>query len=253
MKIKTDYNKIASAYDERYKSSYLTEVEKSLLNSASESNVKSILEVGCGTGRWLRALTTLNKKLFGLDYSQEMLKIASEAQRDLFLTNAEACMLPFSKYSFDMIFCINAIHHFPDKEKFFSEAVESLKANGILCIYGVDPHIDKNWYVYDYFDDLYEKDLERFPSLIETKRLCKMYGLDVEKQIIVEKVCDERIGYEVFTDPFLQKHMNSQLANLSEKEYQKGIEKINHKISVEPETKFITDIKFYLTKARKEF
>ncbi|BDQ03626.1 class I SAM-dependent methyltransferase [Ignavibacterium sp.] len=252
MELKTNYNKIASAYDERYKSNYLTEVEKSLLSIASDKNIHSILEVGCGTGRWLRALSSHSKKLVGLDYSIGMLKVAATGQCDLVLINADACKLPFAKNSFDMIFCINAIHHFPNKELFFSEATATLTQNGIICIYGVDPQIDKDWYVYDYFNDVYEKDLERFPSLKETKQLCELFGLRIEEQMIVEKVYSERIGNEVFSDPFLKKHMNSQLANLSEEEYQEGIERIKHKISVEPETKFITDIKFYLTKARKE-
>ncbi|AFH47744.1 SAM-dependent methyltransferase [Ignavibacterium album JCM 16511] len=252
METKTDYNKIASAYDERYKSNYLPKVEESLLSIASEKSIRLILEAGCGTGRWLKALTSLNKKLFGLDYSIGMLKVADTEQYDLMLINADACKLPFAKNSFDMIFCINAIHHFPNKELFFSEATATLSQNGIICIYGVDPQIDKDWYVYDYFNEVYEKDLERFPSLKETKKLCELFGLRIEEQMIVEKVYSERIGDEVFSDPFLKKHMNSQLANLSDEEYQKGMERIKYNISVEPETKFITDIKFYLTKARKE-
>ncbi len=251
MNSKTNYNQIASVYDERYKSKYLTGVEQSLLSIVSDQKIKSILEVGCGTGRWLKALTSLNKKLFGLDYSIEMLKIAAAEHKKLSLTNADACRLPFLKNTFDMIFCINAIHHFQNKEKFISEAFESLTADGIICIYGVDPHIDKGWYIYEYFENVYEKDLVRFPLLSETKRLCEMIGLHFEEQTIVDYVYTERVGKEVFSDPFLKKHMNSQLANLSEEEYQKGIERIKHKISVEPETIFITDIKFYLTKARK--
>lgn len=252
MEIKTNYNKIASSYDERYSVNYLTRVEASLLNIAADKNILSILEVGCGTGRWLKALKHLKKKLCGLDYSLEMLKIANCEKGNFHLTNADATKLPFFKESFDMIFCINAIHHFPDKEKFFSEANNSLSENGIICIYGVDPHVDKNWYVYDYFDKVYQSDLKRFPSLKETKKLCEMFGFKLENQSIVEEVYSERSGNEVFSDPFLKKNMNSQLANLSDEEYREGINRLKRKISLDPEAKFITDIKFYLTKARKD-
>ena len=119
MEIKTDYNKIASSYNERYSVNYLTEVEKSLLNTASDNNIKTILEAGCGTGRWLNSLNKLNKKLFGLDYSIQMLRIAKSEISETELVNADACYLPFNENSFDMIFCINAIHHFPDKQNFF--------------------------------------------------------------------------------------------------------------------------------------
>jgi len=79
-----------------------------------------------------------------------------------------------------------------------------------------------------------------------------MLGLISEQQSVVEEVYSARTGDEVFSDPFLKKNMNSQLANLSEEEYQEGINKIKRIIALEPKTKFITDIKFYLTKARKE-
>lgn len=219
MELKTNYNQTASEYDERYKSNYLTGVEQNLLSIASDKMIRSILEVGCGTGRWLKALNSLNKKLFGLDYSIEMLKIAAAEHKKLSLTNADACRFPFLKNTFDMIFCINAIHHFSNKDKFISEAFESLTADGIICIYGVDPHIDKSWYLYEYFDNVYEKDLLRFPSLSETKSLCEMIGLHIKEQKIVEEVYTERVGKEVLSDPFLKKHMNSQLANLPEEEY----------------------------------
>lgn len=251
MEIKTNYNEIALTYDERYKVNYLTEVEQSLLSIASENNVYKILEAGCGTGRWLKSLHKLNIKLFGLDYSIQMLKIANDTNDIEGFVNADASNLPFKNNSFNMIFCINAIHHFPDKKKFFSDAASCLNVNGLLCIYSVDPHIDKNWYVYDFFDGVYEKDLIRFPSLNETKNFCAMFNLQIEEQILVERVYNSRTGDEVFSDPFLKKNMNSQLANLTEEEYNNGIEKIKQKIIYQPDKKFITEINFYLTKARK--
>lgn len=251
MNIKTDYNNIAKSYNERYTVNYLNRIEKSLLDIASNHKIFSILEAGCGTGRWLNALSGLNKNLFGLDYSFGMLKIASSENRISNLVNGNACFLPFSEHSFDMIFCVNAIHHFPYKEKFFSEAYKVLSKNGVLCIYGVDPYADKNWFVYDYFDNVYEKDLERFPSLGKLRILCNRFNLIPDEQSVIEHIYIERTGEEVFADPFLKKNMSSQLANLTDEEYRHGINKIRYQINKEPNTKFTTDIIFYLTKAHK--
>lgn len=180
-----------------------------------------------------------------------MLKIANDATDIDGLVNADASNLPFNNNSFDMLFCINAIHHFPDKKNFFSNAACCLNVNGVLYIYSVDPHIDKNWYVYDFFDSVYENDLMRFPSLDEIKNYCEIFNLHVEEQILVERVYNSRTADEVFSDPFLKKNMNSQLANLTEEEYNDGIEKIKQKIVHQPDDKFITEINFYLTKAKK--
>lgn len=251
MEVKTNYNKIASSYNKRYIVNYLTDVEKSLLSTASDNNIKKILEAGCGTGRWLKSLSRLNKKLFGLDFSIQMLKIAKSEISETGLVNADACHLPFNDNSFDMIFCVNAIHHFPDKKYFLSEVYRCLDSTGILCIYGVDPHIDKNWYVYDYFDGVYENDLLRFPSLTDIKELCEVVNLQIEEQIVVERIYNSRKGEEVFSDPFLRKNMNSQLANLTDEEYNYGIEKIKEQINKQPDTTFVTEINFYLNKAIK--
>ena len=61
----------------------------------------------------------------------------------------------------------------------------------------------------------------------------------------------ERIGTEIFCDPFLEKHNTSQLANLSDEEYEKGIEKIKKQIERNPETVFKTSVIFYLVSAKK--
>lgn len=252
MRTKTDYNSIARSYNERYTVNYLRKIEDSLLKISSDESIFSILEVGCGTGRWLNAIYDLNKNVFGLDYSFKMLSVATENNKNINLVNADASFVPFRDESFDMIFCINAIHHFPDKEAFFQNAYNLLRNNGIVCIYGVDPHIDKDWYVYEYFDKVYENDLKRFPSLKTLTNLCHKYNFKIAEQIVVEKIYIDKIGKDVFSDPFIKKNMNSQLANLSDEEYQSGIEKIKQQIKNNPETSFLTDIKFYLTKAIKK-
>lgn len=78
-----------------------------------------------------------------------------------------------------------------------------------------------------------------------------MFNLQIEEQSLVEQVYNSRKGDEVFSDPFIRKNMNSQLANLSDEEYDYGIEKIKHQIIKQPDTTFVTEINFYLTKVRK--
>ncbi len=151
-----------------------------------------------------------------------------------------------------MIFCVNAIHHFPDKEKFIAECKRTLTSNGMIAVFGVDPHIDKDWYVYDYFDSVYENDLKRFPSTDQLKNILQDLKFEMIENRIVEKVFNQRTGKDVFNDPFLQKNHSSQLANLSDEEYQKGIDKIKKQIEKNPETVFTTSVIFYLTSAKKK-
>jgi ubiquinone/menaquinone biosynthesis C-methylase UbiE len=249
---KTDYAKIAATYNKRYVENYFPDIETSLKSLIKFNGYKTILEAGCGTGRWISSLENENKKVFGLDYSVDMMKIPKSEKSYLNFVNADAVHIPFKDNFFDLIFCVNAIHHFPDKENFIDESKRSLTNNGMLAVFGVDPHIDKDWYVYDYFDSVYENDLNRFLSLELLKRLLEAKKfVDIEIKVI-EEVHNERIGKDVFNDPFLDKHHCSQLANLSDEEYQKGIDKIKNQSEKSPKTVFKTSVIFYLVSAKKK-
>lgn len=250
---KTDYGRIAGTYNKRYEANYLLNVENELKNLIVINNHQNILEAGCGTGRWIKSLYEENLNVFGLDYSFEMLKISKENNLKLKVINADADFIPAKNNYFDLIFCVNAIHHFPDKELFIKESFRILKSTGTIAVFGVDPHKDKDWYVYKYFDGVYENDLKRFPSNQQLVNLLKQ-NLFTEIEIrIAEVVNRKRTGTEVFDDPFLAKNNSSQLANLTEKEYQAGIEKIKKQIKTNPKTEFFTSVIFYLIKAKKSY
>jgi len=249
---KTDYKQIAPTYNNRYEKNYLVNIENEIRNIILINKCKGILEAGCGTGRWISSLRGDSKNIFGLDYSIDMMKIPKAEKSYLNLINANAVHIPFKDNIFDLIFCVNAIHHFPDKEKFIKECNRTLSNKGMFAVFGVDPHIDKDWYVYDYFDSVYENDLKRFPSLKLLNILLKTEKFtDIEIKV-VEEIHNERVGNEVFNDPFLNKNHCSQLANLSEEEYHKGIDMIKNQIKKIPETVFKTSVIFYLVSAKKK-
>jgi ubiquinone/menaquinone biosynthesis C-methylase UbiE len=248
---KTDYSKIADTYNKRYNENYLVNIEKEIKEIISANNYKSILEAGCGTGRWISSLEEVSKNIFGLDYSHDMLSIAKSKKSNLNLVNADAVHIPFKDNFFDLIFCVNAIHHFPDKGKYIAECKRTLTSKGTIAVFSVDPNIDKDWYVYNYFDSVYENDLKRFPSLESLKKILaaeRFTGIEFK---IIEEVHHKKTGIEVLDDPFLNKNHSSQLANLSDEEYQEGIDKIKNQIEKNPETIFTTAVIFYLVSAKK--
>lgn len=252
MMINTDYSKIAKTYNKRYISNYLVNIEDAIKRLVATNNYKNILEVGCGTGRWIKSFENSKQNLFGLDYSLEMLKIPLVDNPRLNIVNGNAVDIPFKNNFFDFIFCVNAIHHFPDKEKFISECGRTLSPNGMIAVFGVDPHVDSDWYTYKYFESVYKNDLRRFLSLASLKSLLVQQGFIDIDTTKVEEIYDERIGSDVFNDPFINKNHCSQLANLSDEEYEKGITKIKKAIDQNPKIMFLTSVTFYLTYAKKK-
>ena len=248
---KTDYSKIAVTYNLRYQENYLPKIYKNLKEIIQSNNYKNILEAGCGTGRWIKDLKKDGLNVYGLDYSFEMLKIPRRDVPGIKVVNADADFIPYKDKAFDLIFCMNAIHHFPDKEKFIKECARLLVDDGTIAIYGVDPYLDKDWYVYKYFDGVLDNDLIRFPSREHLKYLLIQNGFYEINVSVAEEVWGRRVGEEVLSDPFLQKHSCSQLANLSDEDYQKGINKIKDQIENDSQTVFVTSVIFYLVSAKK--
>lgn len=243
--IQTNYNELAATYDERYKAQTLIGVGNSLQKLIDEIKPTSIIEIGCGTCNWLKNVhVDINKKI-GLDFSLEMMRIGKATEQNLDVVNGDAVRLPIKDFTFDFIFCVNAIHHFLNKGSFLDECKRILKSNGVVAFYGVDPHIEKDWYIFDYFNGVLKNDLERYPSFASLITMLKARGFSGTNLSLVEKVYHKKTGIDIFNDPFIQKNSNSQLANLSDDEYQIGIDKIREKIKKDPQTKFITSLNFY--------
>lgn len=250
MTLKVNYNNISPVYNERYKVSPLDGVKTKLISIIDSQKPSNILEVGCGTGHWLNILFQKNYNPIGADYSYGMLQQAIKENRSLHLINSNADSPPFKQNNFDLIYCINAIHHFPDAKKFINDSMQLLNKNGMLLIIGFDPHDkDNEWYLYKYFSSTYQVDLKRIPSFSTFKNWLHIINFKNIKTELVHNVQNDHIGNNVFNDHFLDKRGSSQLALLSDEEYQKGINKMKndlHKAEIEGrELVFKVKLNFY--------
>ena len=112
MNHRVDYDRIAPDYDRRFSGRRLADRGQALLDQAGKLAAKRILEVGCGTGHWWSVMKPTDRALFGLDLSLGMLNRARTRNLSLRLVQGQAGEPPFGDNAFDMVFCVNAIHHF---------------------------------------------------------------------------------------------------------------------------------------------
>jgi len=222
-----NYDQIAPSYDQRYVVNRLDGVEAALLALATQIKAKRVLEAGCGTGRWIANLSSIISQLHGLDLSPGMLQQARLQWPDFHLTCGRAGRLPFCNRSFDLVFCVNALHHFDHPQNFISEAASLLKPGGCLAIIGQIPQDPRNcWYVYDYFEGTCQADLNRFNTWDTVRQWMADAGFTTFHLSQVEHIQDHKYGKAVLKDPFLKKDSVSQLALLSAQDYQRGIQRI---------------------------
>lgn len=224
MKKRVNYDDLADEYDQRYAGEQRSDTGEALLSLTQDIRPARVLEAGCGTGHWLEEMAGLVPGCFGLDYSSGMLDRAARRPVALTLVQGQAQSLPFAPVTFDLVCCVNAIHHFDAPRRFVEEAYRLLRPGGALAIVGNGPHGRRDhWYVYDYFDGVYERDLDRFPSWQETEAWMAETGFTHITRRVVEHILDERRGRAVLDDPFLKKKSCSQLALLDDENYAAGI------------------------------
>lgn len=219
---------------------------RSASGAARPPSVARVLEVGCGTGHWLAGFSAsaasmaseacyepVQWRLFGLDLSAGMLRQAERALETQDFASRSALVrgraeaLPFASGVFDLVYCVNAIHHFDRQRAFVAEARRLLHPGGILAVIGNDPHGHRDaWYVYTYFEGTYETDLARFPSRETVIAWMAEAGFDGIERRLVHEIADARVGRAVLDDPFLGKDSCSQLALLSDAAYARGMQRI---------------------------
>jgi SAM-dependent methyltransferase len=239
-----NYNAVAPNYNARYAQNPLAGVARDLRALVAQSGARDVLEVGCGTGRWVIELQPLVRRIAGLDFSFGMLQQAQAQDAGLLLMNGDANHLPFPSASFDLVLSVNALQHYADQRAFISEARRLLRAGGALAIVNLDPHIGRDrWYLYDYFEGVQTADLQRFPSNGALLDWMLAAGFTRTEWRVAEHIQQEFVGRAVLENPFTQKHGSSQLAMLSDAAYTAGLNRLRTAIAEANGTQpiFVTD------------
>jgi len=102
---------------------------------------KTVLDMGCGSGRFTLALASFGvKEVVGIDLGDEGLSIAKEMVVKQNLTNVRfekgsVLDLPFENRTFDFVFCKGVLHHTGDINKGIEELYRVLKIKGKAFIY----------------------------------------------------------------------------------------------------------------------
>lgn len=127
-----------------------------------------VLEIGCGTGNYLRALSSerADSTFVGVDRSRPMLQEARRTPADInYLVGDAALALPFATGTFLLAFAVDVIHHIADVTRFFQEASRVLQPGGRLTLVTDSEDTFRRRSLTAYFPELLSIELDRYPAI----------------------------------------------------------------------------------------
>jgi ubiquinone/menaquinone biosynthesis C-methylase UbiE len=107
-----------------------------MLKSILDFNEKTILDIGCGTGRLSFRLAEISRYVMGIDNDAEEIAIAKQMNDhdNVCFEVADADDLPVFDMAFDVVVFSWSLNYIVDTKKALSEAIKYLKQDGILLI-----------------------------------------------------------------------------------------------------------------------
>lgn len=126
------FDKFSDKEIERMGDEYFDIVNDTMMNSSSV-----VLDMGCGTGRWTKYVSSKVKFIEAVDPSKAVV-----AANDLVgsinnvrISQAEVSALPFQDGAFDFVFSLGVLHHIPDTSLALKQTVAKLREGGYCLIY----------------------------------------------------------------------------------------------------------------------
>lgn len=145
--MKDQYKNIASWYDRIFEpmNSGLRKIGLRMFPVKPDMNV---LDIGCGTGAHLSLYQKEKCKIFGIDLSPAMLKVAkNKLGNDAELKLCNAADTGFNDNMFDLILSSTVLHEMPEKSRLevLNEAKRILKKDGRILLIDFHPGKLKNF------------------------------------------------------------------------------------------------------------
>ena len=185
-------------------------------------NIKSddiVLDVGCGGGMNVKRMAENAKKVYGIDYSIESVKLSKEVNERLInegkveIREGNVKSLPFEDNTFDIVTAFETVYFWPDIEKCFGEVKRVLKPGGVFLIgmetNGSDNFIMKFWKHFIDMEMYTDNEIATFLENNEYNQITVYLREGKSNKEIIksngsEKIVDDDYSNASFSDRFLQ-------------------------------------------------
>jgi len=207
--------------------------------------VHDVLDLGCGTGRFSRALAkSLGANLIGIDPSTKMLQQArGNSNSRILFANGVAEAVPLRSNSVDLIFISMVFHHFTDPRIVAEECRRVLRHHGRVCLRTAS--LEKiTMYPYVAFFPTSRKLLEqRLPSVAFQREVFEAASFQtLSYEVVIQTIA---ANYSSYADKLSVK-ADSILASLDDSEFEAGLHALRCAATTMPACAITEPIDFFV-------
>ncbi len=153
----------------------------------------TLLDAGCGTGNYARALIDRVGRIEALDLEPAMLERAKaklrgeEAAGRIRFHRGSVTELPFADAAVDGVMVNQMLHHLPGEpgdplagyRRAFAEFARVLRPGGVLVVNSCAPHqLDRGYWYYALIPEAARRIRERFPPLVTLRGMLEEEGME---------------------------------------------------------------------------
>jgi len=174
------YGLWASAYPPRPHNPLMEVEHETVLALLPEVRGLTVLDAGCGSGRYLRELGARGARAIGMDLSRAMLARARETTTRI--TRADLRALPFDAMSIDLVVCGLALGDLAEIELALTEIARVLRPGGRVIYSVVHPAGEAAGWSRTFESDGRQWAIDGFwHSLDRHRQACAAAGLAIEE------------------------------------------------------------------------
>lgn len=151
-----------------------------IINAQMITKNSYVLDIGCGTGRWSKYLSSKAGFIEAVDPSNAIFAASKLLGKikNVRLSKASIETLPFPDDTFDFAMSIGVLHHIPDTQQAMIDCVKKVKRGGYFYIY-LYYNLDKKGHFFKALFkvvDLIRSIVSRFPGKLK-KLTCDIFAV----------------------------------------------------------------------------
>jgi ubiquinone/menaquinone biosynthesis C-methylase UbiE len=174
----------------RYSAENLTFWVPQLVRIGQLTPSTPILDLGCGTGGFTRALQALTgARVVGVDFAFRLVQYAAQkpGRQGLWWVHGQAAALPFAEATFARVLISLALHQFPDRARVLTGVARILQPSGLLIIRTITPEATRQRIPFRFFPRMAEMEAARMPTTADLKALLTGAGFTLVATEVVER------------------------------------------------------------------